>query len=72
MFHHGGIGILGGLVQPPEGQARKEDEGRPDAVVPLGVVYGYLHRYCMLFGRSEILGYLGILEIVHLVHHAYG
>ena len=62
MLYDGLVTRLIGLMESPERQTGEKDEGGPDAVVPMGLVY-------LNFHRSEVFGDIGIVKVVHLVDH---
>ena len=44
-FDHCLVTFLRGLIESPEGQSCEEDEGRIEAVVPMGAVYVDFHSF---------------------------
>ena len=52
MLHHRLVALLRRLVQSPERQPREEDQRRPDAVVPLGLVNTCLHIYLIFLRKG--------------------
>ena len=63
MFHNRFVTVLWRLMQPPERQTVEEYESCPNTVIPLGLVYLYVHRL-------EVFCDFGVIEIVHFVNHA--
>lgn len=63
-------------MESPERQTGKEDECRPQVIVPKATgrraLFGIFRLVYVYFHRSEVFGDFSIVEVVHLVDHADG
>lgn len=63
-------------MESPKRQSCKEDECRPQVIVPMATVRRVLlvifRLVYVYFHRSEIFGDFGIVEVIHFIDHADG